>query len=242
MSALLQGFRLQLRMASLNLLGTVSTLIIPFTYGLLFVGARGTADWPTITGVATTGFFNVLIVQSISIIFQEKGLKTLAVSLVAPQRLIVPLLGRVLATAAQGFISSAVAVITVFAVWGVPAAPDPALVGVSALLTVLGFVPIFLLLLSALLRYRFFAGMTNGLLNMGMLLAGLFVPLDAIPGNWASVGYVLPGTWAVDALRQWSWQDVFVAAVLCCAWFALAIVYAERTERWLRTHPGAHHA
>jgi ABC-type multidrug transport system permease subunit len=91
--------------------------------------------------------------------------------------------------------------------------------------------------MGALARYRYSAGMVNGLFGTIVLLGGFFVPTSAMPSGVRAISSAMPSTWAIQAVRPGvahHWADLGIAGLLAVGWLAGGMVYLSGAARRLR--------
>jgi hypothetical protein len=183
------------------------------------------------------GMWGGLYTQGTLIVLQERAQGTLALLAAGPVRLSVPLAGRLLTAAGQSLTVAPVIAVSVVALFGEIHGFEP-LPFVAAFVPVtLGLFGCSLLLMGALIRYRYSAGMVNGLFGLVVLVGGFFVPTSAMPLAVRVAGAALPSAWAVQAVRPDAphrWADLGVAALIALAWVAAGVAYVSSAQRRLR--------
>jgi ABC-2 type transport system permease protein len=126
-----------------------------------------------------------------------------------------------------------VAIAATFFVWS-PFLPSWPVVIAALLLGTLTFAGLGLLLAGALRAEATLAG-ANGLYLVFLLLGGILVPVDRLPGVFADLGRVLPSAALSDALRIGFGAvtgDALGPLVVLAAWGVVAVGLAARTFRW----------
>jgi ABC-type uncharacterized transport system permease subunit len=91
--------------------------------------------------------------------------------------------------------------------------------------------------MGALARYRYSAGMVNGLFDTLILLGGFFVPLSAMPGAVRAVGAVLPSSAAMAAVwpgAQHPWAHLGEGTLTATGWLVAGVLYLAAAQRRLR--------
>jgi ABC-2 type transport system permease protein len=110
----------------------------------------------------------------------------------------------------------------------------PALAVVGLLLGTMAFAGLGLFMAGALRAEATLAG-ANGLYVAFLLLGGIVVPLDQLPGPLAAVARFLPASALSEILRAGlgvATNDAAGPVVVLAVWAAAAVVLAARTFRW----------
>jgi ABC-2 type transport system permease protein len=126
-----------------------------------------------------------------------------------------------------------VAIATVALGWSVPPGARPALIVAALLLGTLAFAGLGLLLAGAL-RAEATLALANGLFIAALLLGGIVVPLDHLPGWLATLAGALPAAALADTFRValGSGGDAVRPLAVLAGWGAVAVALAVRTFRW----------
>jgi ABC-type multidrug transport system permease subunit len=244
LGALGEGLRIQLRMSSVTPLAAASSAVTPAAYGIAVASGFGEPSAALLLGTVATVLWGAVQTDVAVVVVQERSWGTLQVLAAGPTPLAAPLVGRLLGSVAQGLLTVPLAAGAVIAIFGVP--PDvPWARGAAALLVVLaGLLGMGLVLMGALARYRYSAGMVNGLFVVVLLLAGFFVPLASLPPALEVAGRLLPPAWAVDAVRAGAthpWRGLGLGAALALLWLTAGATYLVGAERRLRRLASAYH-
>ncbi len=241
---LLQGFRVQLLMSGLSPLAVISSAVTPASYGIVVISGFGRPTAALLLGTIATGLWGTLQVQSAITVVQERSWGTLQNLAASPTPLAAPLVGRLLGAAVQGLLTIPVTLTVVLLVFGLPAgAPWPRF-ALAIPVTAVGLVGMALVLMGALARFRYAAGMINGLFGLVILLGGFFVPLAALPTALSVLGYALPPAWAIDAVARSAdhpWRALGIGALVSLVWLGGGIRYLAGAERRLRRSASAYH-
>jgi ABC-2 type transport system permease protein len=117
--------------------------------------------------------------------------------------------------------------------WNAPAGAAPALLIAALLLGTLAFAGLGLLMAGAL-RAEATLALANGLFIAVLLLGGIILPVDHLPGPLAAVAGVLPAAALSDAFRAalGSGGDALRPLAILVAWGAGSVALATRTFRW----------
>jgi ABC-type multidrug transport system permease subunit len=227
----------QLRESAFSPLAIVETAVAPLAYGVVVIAGYGRPTGALLLGCVAAGMWGGLYTQSTLIVLQERAQGTLSMLAAGPIRLSVPLAGRLLAAACQSLAAVPIIGVAIVALFGEVHDFEP-LPFVAAFVPVaLGIIGCSLLLMGALIRYRYSAGMVNGLFSLVVLIGGFFVPTSAMPFAVRVVGSALPSAWAIQAIRPAAahrWTHLGIAAILAIAWVAAGIAYVSGAQRRLR--------
>jgi len=118
--------------------------------------------------------------------------------------------------------------------WRAGAAADPLLCVAAWALGTLAFAGLGLLL-AGTLRAEAALAIINGLFLVLLLVGGVVLPVDHLPGPLADLARVLPAAALSDALRIGlgaTSGSALPAMVVLAAWAIAATVVAARTFRW----------
>jgi ABC-2 type transport system permease protein len=118
--------------------------------------------------------------------------------------------------------------------WRPGAAVSWALVVLGVVLGTATFAGLGLLMAGGLRAEATLAG-ANGLYLVFLLLGGIVVPIDQLPGPLAAAGRVLPASALSDVIRVGfgaTTIDVTAPLAILVAWGAAAVALAARTFRW----------
>lgn len=117
--------------------------------------------------------------------------------------------------------------------WSPAAGANPALLAVVTLLGTLAFAGAGLLMAGAL-RAEATLALANALFIVALLLGGIILPLDHLPGPLAAVAGLLPAAALSDAFRAalGSGGEVARPLAILVAWGAGSVALTARTFRW----------
>jgi ABC-2 type transport system permease protein len=118
--------------------------------------------------------------------------------------------------------------------WRLPAAASPVVFVVAVALGTAAFAGLGLLL-AGTLRAEATLALANGLFLLSLMLGGIVLPIDHLPGPLSTVAGVLPGAALSELFRLAlgaGGGDPIAPAGLLAAWGAAAISLAARTFRW----------
>jgi ABC-2 type transport system permease protein len=188
--------------------------------------------------VGMTMLFSTTSMAAIVISF-EKRIDALERLLMAPIHLRTILLGKGLGAAAFGFVMALIAMAMMVLVFGLHVS-NPVSLFVSLILSCFAFA--FLgILISVGVREIFEAMTLSNFFRFPMVfLCGVFLPLTAMPLILQIIGFALPLTYSVDALRQSllshgglipRWLDILILFAYCLFLFQIAtIVFRKRSQ------------
>jgi ABC-2 type transport system permease protein len=214
-------------------------LMLPFVFILAFYlrNPHGIADLsPGLVGL--TVLFSTTSMAAIVISF-EKRIDALERLLMAPIRLRTIIFGKALGTAAFGLGMGLFTILVVFFLFKLNAYHLFYLF-IALLLScfAFGFVGI---LISVGVREIFEAMTLSNFFRLPMIfLCGVFFPVTAMPWILQIVGFALPLTYSVDALRQSLlghggllpyWLDILILLGFCIVLFEIAtVIFRKRTQ------------
>lgn len=234
---MLSGFRAQMLESGLSPLAVVSAALSPVAYGIVVIAGYGRPTGALLLGCVGAGIWGSLYQQGTIIVVQERQWGTLQSLAASPSPIAIPVLGRLLAASCQALAAIPVIALVVAALFGGIHQFEPSLWLAALGILTLGIVGMALLLAGALARYRYSAGMVNGLFGIVVLLGGFFLPLSALPAVLRAIGSVLPTALAVQAVRPAAphpWLDLLGAGVLSLAWLTAGGWYLSEAQRRLR--------
>ena len=188
--------------------------------------------------VGMTMLFSTTSMAAIVISF-EKRIDALERLIMAPIHLRTILLGKGLGAAAFGFIMALIALVLMILVFGLRISYPFSLL-VSLIISCFAFA--FLgILISVGVREIFEAMTLSNFFRFPMIfLCGVFFPIVSMPIALQVIGFCLPLTYSVDALRQsllshgaviYRWLDILILAGFCLLLFEIALaVFRKRTQ------------
>jgi ABC-2 type transport system permease protein len=214
-------------------------LLLPMVFILAFY-LRNPKDISEISPglVGMTMLFSTTSMAAIVISF-ERRIDALERLLMAPIHLWTILLGKGLGAAAFGFTMALFALILMVFVFGLQVS-YPFSLFVSLIISCFAFA--FLgILISVGVREVFEAMTLSNFFRFPMIfLCGVFFPILSMPIALQVIGFCLPLTYSVDALRQsllshggviHRWLDIFILAGFCFLFFEVSLaVFRKRTE------------
>jgi ABC-2 type transport system permease protein len=117
--------------------------------------------------------------------------------------------------------------------WQAPAGAAPLLALGGILLGTVAFAGLGLLL-AGTLRAEATLALANGLFLAFLMLGGIVLPVDHLPGPLAAIAHILPAAALTDTLRTAlsGSDDPAVPVLVLAAWAAAAAGLASRTFRW----------
>jgi ABC-2 type transport system permease protein len=214
-------------------------LMLPFVFILAFYlrNPQGIADLsPGLVGL--TLLFSSTSMAAIVISF-EKRIDALERLLMAPIHLRTILLGKGLAAAAFGFGTGVFTLVVVFFLFSLHAYHLFSLL-IALLLSCFAFALVGILI-SVGVREIFEAMTLSNFFRLPMVfLCGVFFPVTSMPWILQIVGFALPLTYSVDALRQSllghggflpHWVDILILLGFCIVLFEIAtVIFRKRTQ------------
>jgi ABC-2 type transport system permease protein len=233
----LRGFAAQMRESGLSPFAIVGTALSPIAYGIVVIAGYGHPTGALLLGCVGAGIWGSLYQQGTVIVVQERNWGTLQSLAASPAPIAVPIFGRLLAAGCQALAAAPLIALVVGALFGGIQRFQLGLWLVALGILALGTVGMALFLAGALARYRYSAGMVNGLFGTVLVLGGFFMPLSALPAAVRVIGSLLPTALAVQAVRPATahpWLDLLGAAALSAAWIAAGGWYLSRAQRRLR--------
>ena len=182
-------------------------------------------------GVVALAVLMVTTVFSVIVLVREKGGGTLERLFATPLRPGELVVGHAIALALLALLQSVVVLAAALLIFQIQVAGNIGLAfGVLVLFAIgnqgLG------MMLSAVARNELQAVQTIPLILFpSILLTGVFFPLEAIPGGLRAFSYLVPLTYASDALhgimlRGWGLGEIWVPVVVLCVYAALALLGA----------------
>jgi len=126
-----------------------------------------------------------------------------------------------------------VAIATALLGWSPAPGANPVLLTGIVLLGTLAFAGLGLLMAGAL-RAEATLALANALFVAAVMVGGILLPLDHLPGALAALARLLPAAALSDAARValGDGGDAFRPAVILAAWGVASVVLASRTFRW----------
>ena len=117
--------------------------------------------------------------------------------------------------------------------WQPPAATNPALLAGVVALGTLTFAGLGLLM-AGTLRAEATLALANALFLAALLLGGIVLPVDHLPGPLATIAAVLPAAALSDAVRSalGTGRDALGPVAILLAWAGGSVLLAARTFRW----------
>jgi ABC-2 type transport system permease protein len=188
--------------------------------------------------VGMTMLFSTTSMAAIVISF-EKRIDALERLLMAPIHLRTILFGKGLGAAAFGFAMALIALVLMVSVFGLHIS-HPFSLFVSLVISCFAF-GLLGILISVGVREIFEAMTLSNFFRLPMIfLCGVFSPIFSMPLVLQVIGFCLPLTYSVDALRQsmlseggviHRWLDILILAGFCLVLFAIALaVFRKRTQ------------
>jgi ABC-type multidrug transport system permease subunit len=235
--SIIAGFTSQMRLSGLSPLSITSSALSPLTYGIAIISGFGKPSGTLLLGCAGAAVWGSLQVQSTLVIVQERSWGTLQMLAISPVAIWAPLIGRLTAVTCQALIALPGILLAIVLLFGGAGNIQPGWWGAALTILIAGLVGMCLVLMGALARYRYAAGMVNGLFGTVLLLGGFFVSPSALPAPIHQFGYLLPSSWALAATRENATGPAIrlgVAALIAGIWLTAGIAYLSSAQRRLR--------
>lgn len=231
------SFAAYMRESKLSPFAIVAAALSPVTYGIIVITGYGQASGALLLGCVAAGLWGSCYTQAAMIVTRERRSGTLQQLAACPAPLSAMLLGRLLAAGCQALAVAPVIAVVIGVLFG--GIHDFAVVLwiIALAVTALGLFGMSLFLMGAFARWRYSAGMVNGLFGSIVFLGGFFVPLSALSVGIRAIGFSLPPAWAIQALRPGAmhpWADILFAAILALGWLVGGFCYLSGAQRRLR--------
>jgi ABC-2 type transport system permease protein len=246
------GCRTQWKLNRVSPLAVVTDAVAPIAYGAAMTAGYGRPSPALLIGALAAGLWSALMIEPAVIVVNERSWGTLQSIAATPTSVAWPLIGRLIGSCLTALfcipaIIAGMLLIFARSASGVLAdlghTPAGLLTAVLAI-TVIGLFGMSMVLMGVLIRFRYSAGMVNGLFGLIILLGGFFVPLEILPRGLEAVGRAIPAAWALDALRQVGPGTVpvqiTVGSALALSWCVLGAVLMGRSGRALQRYPLAY--
>ena len=246
------GCRTQWKINRVSPLAVVTNAVAPVAYGAAMTAGYGRPSPALIVGALAAGLWSALMIEPAVIVVHERAWGTLQSIAATPTSVAWPLIGRLIGSCltAMFCIPAIIAGMLLIFARSVPdviaelgRTPPGLLIAVLAVI-VIGLFGMSMVLMGVLIRFRYSAGMVNGLFGLIILLGGFFVPLQILPGGLEVLGRSIPAAWALDALRMAGAAtaviDLAVGAGLALFWCVLGAFLMGRSGRALQRSPLAY--
>jgi ABC-type multidrug transport system permease subunit len=241
--SILAGFTSQMRLSGLSPLSIISSALTPLTYGVAIISGFGEPSGALLLGCAGAAIWGSLQVQGTLVIIQERAWGTLQMLTISPTPIWAPLIGRLTAVTCQAMAAIPGVLLAIMILFGGVRDIRPGPWIAALMILTVGLAGMSLVLMGALARYRYAAGMVNGLFGTVLLIGGFFVPLSGLPTPIQQVGYLLPSSWALAAVRENTTDpslELLTAVLVTAAWVTAGAAYLSSAQRRLR-NTGAYH-
>lgn len=220
------------------------TVLNPVVWGLVVASAVGDAGLSVIVGTGLAAMASSIPASSMMLLLQERQWLTLEQVAISQVHTGVMLSGRLTGMMLHALLALPIAAVLLVAVYGPPAVPDPVVLVVALVVGIAGLLAIGMLVVGFIARRRYRAGMPNAVFPVVVLLAGVFVPLDALPIWLQPVSRLLAVSWAMDAVRQTetganAWPVLGIGALVAAASIAAGVLYVARAQEVMRRSPEA---
>ena len=240
------GLNLKLRSRSTfdGLLGIVWPLFFATTaYFLVRTGHGGQTLVFTAVGSSVLGVWSAVSTSASAALQHERRLGTLELLVAAPAPFAVVVAPIALSMATIGSYALVATLLYARFVFGVHIpVHDPALFGVSLVLTVVSVGMLGFLLSVAMVRYRSGWAVGNALEYPVWLAAGMLVPLSVLPSWVHPIAWLIGPTWSTEAVRAASlgtsggWAAAGMCALLAVVYGVLGAIGARVLVRSARQH------
>jgi len=186
------------------LISAVQPLVLAALAHYLFrAGGRSDALLYAAVGAGMLNVWSTTLVGSGQALTLLRTAGVLELLVAAPVPFAVVLAPMTAATASVGLFALAETVAWGWLVFGIPLpAADPWALLVALPVTVLGLGMLGMVLASVFVRFRYSNALTNLLDYPVWLLSGMLVPTELLPGWLRPVGWALPTSWGVRAIRE----------------------------------------
>lgn len=243
MRPLLHGAGVQLRTAALTPLGLVTSYLTPLSIAVLAMAGFGRPRLDHMVGAVAAAVLNALVVQTYFAIAEERYGGTMQIHAASPAGLLAPLAGRLLGAFAQGLVAVVLTVALVLVIWGPEAIGDAvrrqsvvlALAGL--LMVAAGLFAMAMVHVAMVVRSVSYDGLVNAVFPVAVVAMGLFTSVSALPWPLRVLSYLLPPSWAMEALRTNAYRPLLWCLATASAWAAVGVWLLRRLPRWLRTSP-----
>lgn len=223
----------------------VMTVLNPVVWGLIVASAVGDPGLAVIVGTGLAAMASSIPAESVITILQERNWLTLEQVAISQVHTGVMLTGRLAAMMLHALFALPIAAVLLIAVYGPPEVPDPVQLMVALVVGVAGLLAVSLFIVGFVARRRYYAGMPNAVFPVVILLAGVFVPLDALPSWLEPPARLLAVSWAMEAVRlievgASGWASIGVGGLVAAVTIAAGVVYVGRVQEVMRRSPEAY--
>lgn len=223
----------------------VLTLLNPVVWGLIVASAVGDPGLAVIVGTGLAAMASSIPAESVITILQERQWLTLEQVAVSQVHTGVMLTGRLAAMMLHALVALPIAAVLLIGIYGPPSVPDPLQLLAALAVGVGGLLAVSLFIVGFVARRRYYAGMPNAVFPVVILLAGVFVPLDALPTWLEPPARLLAVSWAMEAVRMVEaggsgWASIGIGALVAAATIAVGLLYVSRVQEVMRRSPEAY--
>jgi ABC-2 type transport system permease protein len=246
MRPLLHGATVQLRTVALTPLALVTSYLTPLSIAVLAIWRIGHPRVDLVVGSMAAAVVNALVVQTYFAAMEERYDGTMQVHAASPTGLLAPLIGRLLGALTQGLVALPLTVALVAAMWG-PAAlgkaferQSMAVALAGLLMAIAGLFAMAMVHVAMVVRSIAYTGLVNAIFPVAIVAMGLFTPMDALPGPLRLIGYALPPTWAMEAVRDNAYGQLLGCGATALCWGAAGVWLLRELPSRLRNSPEGH--
>lgn len=243
MRPVLHGAAVQLRTVALTPFALVTSYLTPLSIAVLAISSIGHPRVDLVVGSVAAAVLNALVLQTFFAVMEERYAGTLRLHAASPTGLLAPLIGRLLGALTQGLVALPLTVALVVAIWG-PAAMGKALGSqpiavplTGMLVAIAGLFAMAMVHVAIVVRSISYNGLVNGIFPVAVVAMGLLTSMDALPVPLRLLGYALPPSWAMEAIRDNAYSQLLGCAATALAWGAVGVYLLRGLPSWLRTSP-----
>ncbi|GII88872.1 hypothetical protein Ssi03_68620 [Sphaerisporangium siamense] len=239
-AVVLGAARTHLRQQGMTPLTWMTGGVLPVCLAWILHVKTGESGLRLVAGVSAAAMIDTVAILIVFAVLFERQWNTLEMAAAAPRGVLPVLAGRFLGIAVQALPTLAVSGVFVQLAWGGVRIDRPLPTLLGMLVLTLSVVVVMLPLAVVVLRFRYAAGMTNGVPALLLAVSGALIPIWQMPPLLQSWAKALPLTWAVDAVEAGDWNDLGVATVLVAAWAVLGAALFHLALRGMRGDPDAY--
>jgi hypothetical protein len=243
MRPVLHAAAVQFRTMALTPFALVTSYLTPLSIAVLAIASIGRPRVDLVVGSMAAAVLNALVMQTYVAVLDERYGGTLRVHAASPTGLLAPLIGRLLGVLTQGLVALPLTVALVMAIWGPAAmgkavARQPIAVLLAGLLAIVaGLFAMAMVHVAMVVRSISYNGLVNAVFPVAVVAMGLFTSLHALPAPLRLLGYLLPPSWAMEAIRDNEYGQLLGCAATALAWGAAGVYLLSGLPSWLRTSP-----
>ena len=230
----------QLRILALTPTSLVTSYLTPLALAAVIMSLYGRPTGALVVGTVAAAIWNTLLLQSFFIVSQERAWGTMELLATTPAGLVASMLGRLIGAVVQAIVAIPFTLGLSLAAGGVPALGPWTLVLASLAVILTGLTGAAFLHMALIIRYRSYTAFINGVFPLSIVFMGFFTPTERMPLGIGTIGRALAPTWAMDAIRQTSWQPLIMGAVTAGALLVAAAWYVSHLRQWIKNSPSAY--